>query len=106
VVEPLPRDTKPPRTAITHRPPSLITVRRGPRAVAFRFSSNEPGARFRCRIDGKPYRDCAPPRRYRLRLGRHSFRVFAVDSSGNRDPSPAIFKFRIRRAASTAANNR
>ena len=104
-VEPPPPDTKPPQTAIIHRPAKLITVRRGPRDVAFRFNSNEPGSRFRCRIDGKPYRDCAPPRRYRLGLGRHSFRVFAVDSSGNRDPSPAIFKFRIRRAPSTAVNN-
>ncbi|HET7121584.1 MAG TPA: calcium-binding protein [Solirubrobacterales bacterium] len=106
VVEPPPRDLKPPRTSITHRPAKLLTARRGPREVAFRFSSSERGSRFRCRLDGKPYRDCTSPRRYRLGLGRHSFRVFAVDSSGNRDPSPAIVKFRVRRAPSTGANNR
>jgi Ca2+-binding RTX toxin-like protein len=105
VVEP---DTTPPRTAITHVPAKLLRVRRAPREVAFRFSSSEPGSRFRCRLDDKPYRGCASPRRYRLGIGSHSFRVFAVDSRGNRDPSPVLFKFRIRRGAppSTPANNR
>ena len=36
----------------------------------------------------------------RSALGRHTFRVFAIDAAGNRDRSPALFAFRVRRRAS------
>jgi hypothetical protein len=65
--------------------------------VAFRFGSNESGATFRCRLDGRPFRHCASPRRYRVGLGRHALRIFAVDAAGNRDRTPAIVRFRLRR---------
>lgn len=94
---PPPPDTTPPRTRITHRPAHLLTVRRGPRRVAFAFAADEAGSRFRCRLDHRPYGDCASPRRHRVGLGRHVFRVFAVDPAGNRDASPARAVFRVRR---------
>jgi len=67
------------------------------RRVAFRFSSDEGGSRFRCKLDRKPYRGCTSPRAYRVKAGRHAFRVFAVDAAGNRDRTPALFRFRVRR---------
>jgi hypothetical protein len=93
---PVARDTTPPGTKIRHRPSKMVTTSERWRTVAFRFTS-EPGARFRCKIDRKKYSDCRSPRAYRLKPGKHAFRVFAIDATGNRDPSPALFKFRIRR---------
>jgi hypothetical protein len=90
------RDTTPPGTKIRHRPRKVVTSSKKWRRVAFRFTS-EGGARFRCKVDRKKYSGCRSPRAYRLKPGKHAFRVFAIDATGNRDPSPALFKFRIRR---------
>ncbi len=92
-----PRDRRPPRTRILHRPHRVVGSHRRWRAVSFRFASNEAGSRFRCRLDRKPYRPCRPPRRYHVRLGRHVFRVFAIDRAGNRDRTPVVFGFGVRR---------
>jgi Ca2+-binding RTX toxin-like protein len=97
VVEPPPPDRTPPRTKITHAPPHLIEARHGPRRIAFAFGSSEPGSSFRCRLDRRPSTRCASPRRYRVGLGSHVFRVFAVDAAGNRDRTPALYRFRLRR---------
>ena len=92
-----PRDRRRPQTRIAHHPPKLALIPRGGRAVAFRFAADEAGARFRCRLDRRPFRPCASPRRYRVGRGPHAFRVFAVDAAGNRDASPARYRFRARR---------
>jgi Ca2+-binding RTX toxin-like protein len=91
------RDRTPPRTVLLHRPAKQVFTRTKWRRVAFAFGANEAGSTFRCKIDRKPFRPCHSPRVYRLRLGRHAFRVFAIDQGGNRDRSPALFKFQIRR---------
>jgi Ca2+-binding RTX toxin-like protein len=91
-----PRDRQPPQTRLAAHPPSRILTRKKWRQVAFRFASSEAGSGFRCRLDGKPYQSCASPRSYRVRAGRHTFRVYAIDAAGNRDGSPALFKFRVR----------
>jgi hypothetical protein len=94
---PPPADTTPPRTRITARPPKLIRTRRSKRRVVFRFASSERDSRFRCKLDRKPYRACASPRAYTVALGKHRFRIVAIDASGNADPTPASFAFRVRR---------
>src|SRR4029453_18838306 len=55
---PLIRDTKPLQTRIGHRPQQLLIAARGPRRVVFRFTAGEPGTRFRCRIDRRPFTPC------------------------------------------------
>jgi hypothetical protein len=50
--------------------------------------------RFRCKLDDKPYRRCGDgegdTRDYsHLSRGHHVFKVFAVDTNGKRDPTPA-----------------
>jgi hypothetical protein len=75
----------------------VLATHRKWRPIAFRFASSEAGSRFRCKLDRKPYRACRSPRRYRVRAGRHAFRVFAVDRAGNRDRTPVVFRFRVRR---------
>ena len=86
-----PPDTRPPITRITSSPRSPTTRR----TVRFRFTSNEPGSRFKCRIDSRAYYGCTSPRSYRLGRGLHTFKVRAIDAAGNRDPTPAIRRFRI-----------
>jgi Ca2+-binding RTX toxin-like protein len=95
---PPPPDTTPPRTKITWHPPRLIQLgHRHRRRVTFRFASSEPGSRFRCRLDGGPYRACTSPRAYTVGLGQHTVRIVAIDAAGNADPTPARFDFRVRR---------
>ncbi len=31
----------------------------------------------------------------KLKPGKHRFTVTAIDAAGNRDPSPAVFKFKV-----------
>lgn len=70
--------------------------RTGRSLARFTFSSNLPGAVFRCSLDGGPLRHCHSPRRYgRLAPEGHSFQVAAVDGSGNVDPTPASFRWRV-----------
>ncbi len=94
---PVIRDQKPPRTKIVKRPPKLIKIAGHRRRVVFRFASSESGSRFRCKLDGKPYRSCASPRAYTVALGKHAVRIVAIDAAGNADPSPALFRFRVMR---------
>lgn len=91
-----PRDRTAPNTRIQHRPAGLLFATGPRRRVVFAFSAGEPGARFRCRLDRRPFRPCRSPRAYLIAPGRHTFRVFAVDTAGNRDRSPATIAFRIR----------
>lgn len=53
-------------------------------------------ARYRCKLDRRPFRPCWSPKVYRgLSVGRHRFAVLAIDEYGNRDPTPAVRHFRI-----------
>jgi Ca2+-binding RTX toxin-like protein len=96
VAPPKPKpDRKPPRTRLLRRPPGVVRV--APRrraAVAFRFRASE-SSRFECKLDAKPYRRCRSPRRAHLAIGRHTFGVFAIDSAGNRDKTPALVRLRV-----------
>jgi Ca2+-binding RTX toxin-like protein len=94
---PPPADKRPPQTRLGAHPRALLLTQKKARRVAFRFTASEPGSSFRCKLDAKPYRLCASPRAYRVKLGRHVFRVFAIDPAGNRDRTPSFFKFRLRR---------
>ncbi|HWC49338.1 MAG TPA: calcium-binding protein [Solirubrobacterales bacterium] len=93
---PPPADTTPPQTKLSAHPKALVLTRKQWRTVAFRFAASEHGSRFRCKLDAKPYRPCASPRAYRVKAGRHAFRVFAIDVAGNRDRTPSLFRFRVR----------
>jgi len=94
---PPPKDRTPPGTKLLHRPAKVVFTRAKWRKVAFAFSSTESGGSFRCKLDHGPFEACRSPRKYRLGLGPHTLRVFAIDSAGNRDRTPALFSFRIRR---------
>lgn len=93
---PPPPDVKPPRTKVTGHPPKVLWTSKRHRRVTFRFSSSEKGSSFRCKVDSKPYRPCRSPRTFNLGLGRHAVRIEAIDAAGNVDPTPALYRFRIR----------
>jgi CSLREA domain-containing protein len=79
-----------PETMIKAGPRGKIHVR----TVKFRFSSDMPGATFQCKLDRKPFRPCASPKKYKkLKPGKHVFKVRAIDKAGNVDPTPAKRKF-------------
>jgi len=81
-----------PETTITKRPKARTTSGR----ALLKFTANEPGSKFRCKVDRKPYRSCKSPLRMkRLASGRHKVAVKAVDPSGNADPSPAVAKWKV-----------
>ena len=74
----------------------ILAASRRPHKVVFAFAASEPGAKFRCKLDRKPFAPCHSPRAFLVRAGRHAVRVFAIDAAGNRDRSPALFRFRVR----------
>jgi len=90
-------DTKPPQTRLLHRPAAALFATGPRRRVSFAFAANESGAGFRCKLDRGPAKPCRSPRAYRLAPGSHIFSVHAIDPAGNRDRSPAVARFRIRR---------
>jgi hypothetical protein len=81
-----------PRTILKGKP-AHRTLDRTP---TFRFKADEPGSSFQCKLDGKPFRRCRSPfTTAPLALGSHVFRVRARDDSGELDPSPALYRFRV-----------
>jgi Ca2+-binding RTX toxin-like protein len=90
------RDRKPPQTRITVRPAKLLFADGPRRRVVFRFASTERGSSFRCKLDTKPYRRCISPRAFTVGRGPHTVRIVAVDAAGNADPTPALFRFKVR----------
>jgi hypothetical protein len=84
----------PPQTRIT-KAPGHVTTDRTP---TFRFAANRMGAQFLCRIDRSRFRRCRSPfTTKRLSPGRHVFEVKARSPGGAADPSPAVYRFMVRR---------
>jgi len=84
-----PPDTTPPNTSITKAPASMIKSKKLPVDASFSFSSSEGGSTFKCSIDGKAASTCTSPAKFSLGKGKHTFSVYATDSSGNVDATPA-----------------
>jgi Ca2+-binding RTX toxin-like protein len=95
--KPRAKDKTPPQTSILHRPRSTVFTAYRRRSVTVAFASSEPGSTFHCRLNRGPFRPCRSPQAYRLAVGPHTFRVYAIDRAGNRDRTPALARFRIRR---------
>jgi hypothetical protein len=83
-------DKQAPETEITKRPKKRTDKRR----AKFRFRSNEPDSSFECKLDGKDFKPCTSPYRKGVDVGKHRFRVRAIDASGNVDQTPAKRKWR------------
>lgn len=81
-----PPDKTPPQTKIKSGPKGHTHSSK----AKFKFSSDEGGSTFFCKLDGKAWGSCKSPRTYeQLKPGKHTFRVRARDRAGNVDQSPA-----------------
>ena len=83
-----------PDTTITGGSKKVVTRHRRAK-VRFRFVSTDGQSRFECRVDRRKFRACAPGQAFRVKPGRHLFRVRAIDAFGKTDPIPAQRKFRV-----------
>ena len=79
---------------ITFGPASKTRLRR----PTFRFldATGQPGTRFFCRVDKQGWTGCSSPTKLRkLRLGRHTFSVKAVNAVGTAAASPVKRAFKV-----------
>lgn len=84
-------DTTPPSGKISKRPKSRTTKRR----AKFKFTSNEAGSTFLCKLDRGKYKACKSSYSKKVKLGKHTLRMIAVDAAGNRDATPAVWRWRV-----------
>lgn len=90
-------DRTAPQTFIKRRPRRVVRTRfRWGRAV-FVFRTSQRGAVFICQFDRKRWRRCGPRFVRWFRPGRHVLRVTTRDGAGNVDPTPAVYRFWVRR---------
>jgi hypothetical protein len=86
-------DTKPPATSLR-----ATRINQATGKATFRFGSGEHGSTFVCKLDNKKTRACTSPKSYKhVAPGRHAFRVRAYDAAGNRDATPVVKRFRIKK---------
>jgi hypothetical protein len=89
-----------PDTRITKGPRKLVRTRRRRAGARFRFTADDPLARFQCKLDRRAWAPCSSPfrRKVRARPGsgaRHTLRVRAIDTWGNVEPLPAVRRWRV-----------
>ncbi len=90
---PPPEEQPSPQTKVPKHPPKSTRARK----ATFAFGSSESGSHFFCKLDRGAYRPCRSPKTYRkLKPGRHTFAVYAIDPAGNRDTTPATFTWKVR----------
>jgi trypsin len=76
----------PPDTQITKGPKNKTKKKK----ATFEFTSTQPGSSFECAVDGQSFKvACTSPFKVKVKKGRHTFQVRAIDATGATDPSPA-----------------
>jgi hypothetical protein len=83
-------DTVAPDTRFTKKAPKRFYKEK----VKFRFAASEAGARFQCKLDGRPWRNCGSTFKYGVKRGKHTILVRSVDRAGNTDKTPARYQFK------------
>jgi Subtilase family len=100
---PVPTDsvtsTTAPQTSFAKRPHKVVRVQAASAFVSFRFRASEQGVTFLCAIDGGRFHRCGKKLSRRFGLGAHTVRVAARDADGNLDPTPAVYRFRVKQIA-------
>jgi hypothetical protein len=90
------QDTASPDTTITGGPKPKTKKK----TAMFSFSGADARlvASFQCRLDNGPFEPCSSPKAYsKLKKGRHTFSVRAVDAAGNVDPTPATRSWKVKK---------
>jgi hypothetical protein len=83
-------DTHAPRTVIK----SAKVKRSGKAKVS--FAADEAGVTFECSLDGKEPKPCTSPAKFKLKKGKHKFKVVATDAAGNVDPIGATARLKFK----------
>jgi hypothetical protein len=98
---PPPPSPPPPTPTPTSEPPAAPKINKQPdkrsddTTPTFKFSSNVSGSTFRCKLDRAPYKACSSPKTYHgLDVGKHIFRVYAIDPSGKKG-KPRVIRFTV-----------
>jgi hypothetical protein len=66
--------------------------------VTIKFSSDQSGSTFLCKLDKGKFAKCKSPKTYKnLKPGKHKFEVKATNAQGVADPSPTVKKFKIKK---------
>jgi CSLREA domain-containing protein len=85
-----PASSSPPPGPTADKTPPKVTIKKAPKAKSanttakFKFTSNEAGSTFKCKLDKKPFKKCKSPKTYKgLKPGKHVFKVKATDAAGN-----------------------
>jgi len=94
--QPPPAQPLPPVTRFLRRPPKLVRTTQATARVAFRVGADQPGAVFLCKVDGDAFRPCGERFTLRMRIGPHVLRVKARSADGLIDPTPAVYRFRVK----------
>jgi hypothetical protein len=98
---PAPEDTTPPTTELTKTPKKKVKSKKKKAKVSFEFTGADAvtpasGLKFECSLDGGEFASCASPFRAKVKKGKHSFAVRALDAAGNVDATPASFNFTVK----------
>jgi arylformamidase len=90
-------EARPPEAELSKRPPKRLETTKRKAKAKFAFGAAESGSSFECRLDAGKLKSCRSPRKLRVGLGRHRFRVRAIAPSGR--PGPVVrYRFRVSRA--------
>jgi hypothetical protein len=84
----------PPETTIVDKPAPVTEVTND-RNGFFSFGSNETDVTFECSLDGSAYAECLNPHTVNVGPGTHTLLVRAVDSTDQRDETPASWTWRV-----------
>jgi hypothetical protein len=91
-------DTTAPETTITKHPKKKILTRKKRKKAKFAFISDERGSTFTCKLDKKAPKPCNDGTFVKkVKLGKHRFEVTATDAVGNTDPTPEVYKWKVKR---------
>ncbi len=86
-----------PNTSFRRTPPKVVTTRHNRVWIALGFGADQAGSTFLCRFDGGPWRRCDRRVLRSFSVARHTVRVAARNSAGKVDPTPAVFRFQVKR---------
>jgi len=86
------KDIIPPETTLTSYPQNVTNST----SATFEFSCNESNCIFQCQLYPVHSDFCSSPKTYdELSEGSYIFYVWAIDSAGNVDPTPATWRWKI-----------
>ena len=90
-------DATAPQTFISSHPRKFVRASKRGIVGVLRFRSNESNVVLACKIDRGLWHFCRARITRRFKPGRHTITVKAQDEAGNVDPTPAVYRFVVRR---------